>query len=150
MTGQRYALQSALPVWCVFVGLSNRVSLRPTRLPVDVEERGFLICIHFTQADWQRRQAAIKLRDFEIKLRDIKLLPSLFSPTSTHPGNSFKEICSFMHIFIPSHLQLSYPSSCPWHTEACGEALVMKQLAFASWKAISVPSTKLRTSVRLP
>ena len=40
-----------------------------------------------------------------------------------------------MHRFIPSRLQLSYPSSRPWFTEACGEAVVLKQLAFASWKA---------------
>ena len=40
-----------------------------------------------------------------------------------------------MHRFIPSRLQLSYPSLRPWFTEACGEAVVLKQLAFASWKA---------------
>ena len=40
-----------------------------------------------------------------------------------------------MHRFIPSRVQLSYPSSRPWYTEACGEAVVLKQLAFASWKA---------------
>ena len=40
-----------------------------------------------------------------------------------------------MHRFIPSRLQLSYPSSLPWFTEDCGEAIVQKQLAFASWKA---------------
>ena len=42
----------------------------------------------------------------------------------------------------------------PWFTEACGEAVVLKQLAFASWKenpteGISVPSIKLGTSVCL-
>ena len=61
-----------------------------------------------------------------------------------------RNLFSLMRRFIPTRLRLSYPSSCPWHTEACGEALVMKQLAFASWKAISVPSTKLGTSVYLP
>ena len=40
-----------------------------------------------------------------------------------------------MHRFIPSRLQLSYPSSRPWFTEACGEAVVLKQFVFASWKA---------------
>ena len=40
-----------------------------------------------------------------------------------------------MHRFIVSRLQLSYPFSRPWVTEACGEAVVLKQLAFASWKA---------------
>ena len=55
-----------------------------------------------------------------------------------------------MHRFIPFRLQLSYPSSRPWYTEACGEAVVLKQLAFTSWKAISVPSTKLGTSLCLP
>ena len=39
-----------------------------------------------------------------------------------------------MQRFIPSRLQLSYPSSHPWFTEACGEAVVLKQHAFASWK----------------
>ena len=45
-------------------------------------------------------------------------------------------LLSLMHGFIPSHLQLSYPSSNPWYTEGCGEAVVLKQLAFTSWKAI--------------
>ena len=40
-----------------------------------------------------------------------------------------------MHKFIPSRLQLFYPSSRPWYTETCGKAVVLKQLAFASWKA---------------
>ena len=40
-----------------------------------------------------------------------------------------------MHRLIHSRLQFSYPSSSPWFTEACSEAVVLKQLAFASWKA---------------
>ena len=46
-----------------------------------------------------------------------------------------RNLLSRMHRFIPSRLQLAYPSSHPWFTEACGEAVVLKQLAFASWKA---------------
>ena len=42
-----------------------------------------------------------------------------------------------MHRFIPSCLPLSYPSSHPWYTESCGEAIALKQLAFSSWKANS-------------
>ena len=40
-----------------------------------------------------------------------------------------------MHRFIPSRLPLSYPSSRPWYTDTYGEAVALKQLAFASWKA---------------
>ena len=82
---------------------------------------------HFTQADWQRLQAAIKLPDW--------------SPISTFSdiNSSWKffqrNLLSLTHRFIPSSLQLSNPSSCPWFTEACGKAAVLKQLAFTSWKA---------------
>ena len=67
---------------------------------------------HFTQADWQGLQAAIKLKDW--------------SPITT-----FSNINSSWEFFQ----ELSSPSSRPWFTEACGEAVVLKQLAFASWKA---------------
>ena len=40
-----------------------------------------------------------------------------------------------MHRFIPSHLQLSYASSCSWYAEACGKAVVLKQLASTPWKS---------------
>ena len=82
---------------------------------------------HFTQADWPGLQAAIKLIDW--------------SPIATFSNiNSSREflqrnLLSLMHRFIPSRLQLSSPSSHPWFTEACGKAVVLKQLAFASWKA---------------
>uniref|UniRef100_A0A8C4PWQ9 Solute carrier family 48 member 1a n=1 Tax=Eptatretus burgeri TaxID=7764 RepID=A0A8C4PWQ9_EPTBU len=36
-----------------------------------------------------------------------------------------------MHNFIPSRLQLSYPSSHFWFSESCGEAVALKQLAFS-------------------
>jgi len=35
----------------------------------------------------------------------------------------------------PISSSVSYPSSLPWYTEAGGEAVVLKQIAFASWKA---------------
>ena len=99
---------------------------------------------HFTQADWQGLQAAITLRDW--------------SPISTFSGiNSSWEffqrnLLSLTHRFIPFHLQLSYPFYRQWYTEVCGEADILKQLAFASWKANPTEgnlssSTKLRTSV---
>ena len=40
-----------------------------------------------------------------------------------------------MHRFISSRHQLSYPSSRQCFTDACDEAVVLKQLAFASRKA---------------
>ena len=40
-----------------------------------------------------------------------------------------------MHRFIPSRLQLSFTSTRPWYTEACSEAVVLKELGFASGKA---------------
>ena len=82
---------------------------------------------HVIQADWQVLQAAIKLRDW--------------SPISTFSDINLswefiqRYLPSLMHRFIPSRLQLSYPSSHPWYTEACGKEVVLKQLVFASWKA---------------
>ena len=64
---------------------------------------------HFTQAE----------RVFKQPSNFLTGLPSLLSPTSTHPGNYFKKnLLSFMHRFIPSRPQLSNPSSRPWVTEA--------------------------------
>ena len=67
---------------------------------------------HFTQADWQGLQAAINL-------------PSLLSPTSTYPGNSFKETC------YPSCTDLSpLVFSCPTLPPALGLLkLVARQLS---------------------
>ena len=79
---------------------------------------------HFTQADWQGLQAAIKLRDWS----PIATFSNINSSWEFFQRN----LLSLMHRFIPSRLQLSYPSSCPRYTEACGEAVVLKQLAFAS------------------
>ena len=81
---------------------------------------------HYTQADWQGLQAAIKLPDWSF----ITTFSNITSSWEFFQRN----LLSLMHRLIPSHLQLSYPSSRPWITEACGEAVV-KQLAFASWKA---------------
>jgi len=54
----------------------------------------------------------------------------------TQPVNSSTEICSFSCTVIPSHLQLSDPSSHPWYTDCYGEAVALKKkLAFFSWKA---------------
>ena len=39
-------------------------------------------------------------------------------------------ICGRLPVALKSH-----PSSRPWFTEACGETVVLKQLAFSSWKA---------------
>ena len=43
-----------------------------------------------------------------------------------------RNLLSFMHRFISSHLQLSFPSSHTCCTESCGEAVALKQLAFFS------------------
>ena len=68
----------------------------------------------------------------------IKLLDWTPISTSSDINSSWeffqRNLLSLMHRFITSHLQLSYPSSHPWYTEACGEAVGLKQLAFASWK----------------
>ena len=40
-----------------------------------------------------------------------------------------------MHWFIPSPLRQSYPFSRATYTESCGEAVVVKRLAFSTWKA---------------
>ena len=83
---------------------------------------------HFTQADWQDLQAAIKLLDWT----PISTLSNINSSWEFFQRN----LLSLMHRFIPSRLELSYPSSCPWYTEACGKEVVLKQLAFtSSWKA---------------
>ena len=79
---------------------------------------------HFTQAYWQGLQAAIKLLDWS----PIATFSNINSSWEFFQRN----LLSLMHRFIPSRLQLSYPSSLPWLTEACGEAVVLKQLAFAS------------------
>ena len=82
---------------------------------------------HFAQADWQGLQAAIKILDWS----PIATFSNINSSWEFFQRNLF----SLMHRFIPSRLQLSYPSSHPWFTEACGEAVGLKQLAFASGKA---------------
>ena len=82
---------------------------------------------HFTQADWLGLHAAIRLLDWSL----ISTFSDINSSWELFQGN----LLSLMHRFNPSRLQLSYPSSHPWYTEACGEAVVLKQLAFASWKA---------------
>ena len=82
---------------------------------------------HFTRAEWQGLQAAIKLIDSS----PIATFSNINSSWEFFQRN----LLSLMHRFIPSRLQLSYPSSRPWFTEASGEAVVLKQLAFASWKA---------------
>ena len=75
-----------------------------------------------------------------LKKSDTRMIGD-WSPIATFSNiNSFWEffqrnLLSLIHRFIPFHLQLSYPSSHPWFTGACGEAVVLKQLAFASWKA---------------
>ena len=80
----------------------------------------------FTQASWQGPQAIITLQDW--------------SPISTTSDiNSAWEIfhrsqLSLMHRFIPSHLQLSYPSTESWYTKFCVEAVALEQLAFSSWR----------------
>ena len=82
---------------------------------------------HFTQPDWQGLKAAIKLVDWS---------PIATFSNFTSSWEFFqRNLLSLIHRFIPSRLQLSYPSSRPWFTEACGEAVVLKQLAFVSWKA---------------
>ncbi len=82
---------------------------------------------HFTQAEWQGLQAAIKHLDWSPV--------STFSDINSSWEFFQRNLLSLMHRFIPSHLQLSDPSSHPWVTEAGGESSVLKQLAFASWKA---------------
>ena len=82
---------------------------------------------HYTQADWQGLQAAIKLPDWS--------LITTFSNITSSWEFFQRNLLSLMQRFIPSRLQLAYPSSRPWYTEACGEAVGLKQLAFASWKA---------------
>ena len=79
---------------------------------------------HFTQTDWQGLQAAIKLLDWS----PISALSDINSSWEFFQRN----LLSLMHRFIPPRLQLSYPSPHPWYTEACGKAVVLKQLAFAS------------------
>ena len=82
---------------------------------------------HFTQADWRCLQAAIKLIDWS----PIATFSNINSSWEFFQRN----LLSLMPRFIPSRRQLSYPSSRPLFTEACGEAVGLKQLAFASWKA---------------
>ena len=82
---------------------------------------------HFTQADWQGLQAVIKLLDWS----PIATFSNINSSWEFFQRN----LLSLMHRFIPSRLQLSYPSSRPWDTEACREAVILKQLTFGSWKA---------------
>ena len=81
---------------------------------------------HFTLVDWQGLQAAIKLLDCS----PITTSSNINLPWEFFQGN----LLSLIHRFIPSRLQLSYLSSRPWYTEACGEAVVLEQLAFTSWK----------------
>ena len=82
---------------------------------------------HFTQANWQGLQAAIILLD--------QSPFSTFSDINSSWEFFQRNLLSLRHRFIPSHLQLSNSSFRPWYNEACGEAVVLKQLAFASWKA---------------
>ena len=82
---------------------------------------------HFTQADRQGFQAAINLLDSS----PIATFSNINSSWEFFQRN----LLSLMHTFIPSRLQLYYPSSHPWLTEACGKAVVLKQLALAPWKA---------------
>ena len=55
-------------------------------------------------------------------------LPLIF----IQPGNPSTETCSLMYRFIPPCLKLSCPSSHSWSSESCGDAVVLKQLAFSS------------------
>ena len=103
---------------------------------------------NFTQADWQGLQAAIKLIDWS----PIATFSNINSSWEFFQRN----LLSLMHRFILSRLQSSDPSSRPWFTEACGEAVVLKKNLpsphgrLIQLKAISVPSTKLGTSACLP
>ena len=60
---------------------------------------------NFTQADWKGLQAAIKLRDWS----PITTLSNITSSWEFFQRN----LLSLMHRFIPSRLQLSYPSPPP-------------------------------------
>ena len=82
---------------------------------------------HFTQADWQGLKAAIKLLDWSPF--------AIFSNINSSWEFFQRNFLSLLHRFIASRLPLSYPFSRLWFTEACGKAVVLKQLAFASWKA---------------
>ena len=82
---------------------------------------------HFTQADYQGLQVAIKLLDWSPI--------STFSDINSSWEFFQRNFLSLTHRFIPSRLQLSYPSSCKWYTEDCGKEVVLNQLAFTSWKA---------------
>ena len=86
-----------------------------------------MISLAFTQAYWQGLQAAIKLLDWSPI--------STFSDITSSWEFFQRNLLSLMHRFIPSRLQLSYRSSHPWYTEACGETVVLKQLSVTSWKA---------------
>ena len=81
----------------------------------------------FTSTNWQGLQAAISLQDWS----SISTASGINSAWELFHRN----LLSLMHRFIPSHLQLSYLSSRSWYTESCGEAVVLKRLAFSSWKA---------------
>ena len=74
---------------------------------------------HFTSADWEGPQAAIELLDSS----PISISSDINSSWEFFHRNLF----SLRHRFIPSRLQLSYPSSHPWYTEACGKAVVLKK-----------------------
>ena len=43
-----------------------------------------------------------------------------------------RNLLSLVHRFIPSRLQLSYPSSHAWYTESCHETVALKQFSFSS------------------
>ncbi len=73
---------------------------------------------HFTQADWQGLQSTIKLLDWSPI--------ATFSKINSSWEFFQRNLLSLMHRFIPSRLQLPYPSSGRWFTEACGEAVVLK------------------------
>ena len=90
----------------------------------------------FTQADWRRVQAAISLHDLSpiSTALDINSLWEFFH----------RNLLSLMHRSIPSHLQLSYPSSHPRYSQSCGEEVALKQLAFSSWK-INLTNGNLRS-----
>jgi len=117
-------------------GSSDHVLVRVNMSPAILRELRHRHQVgQFTQVDWQGLQTAISLQDWS----SILAAPDINSKPAFAYAWEFWEfvhinLLSLMHRFIPSHLQLSYPTSHQWYSESCWKAVAMTQLAFIFWK----------------